>query len=560
MLETLDAIDWKSLTHAYGEASDVPKLIRALASEHAGKREGALEGLFSTIWHQGTVYPASAAAVPFLIALVGSDAQGDLAAILELLAHLATGSSYLDVHQHYEHFTDERTTADFAARVAEELRHVRAAKDAVVRGDAVYARRLAHPDPSVRIAAAYLLGLCPTDVSRAALRATAVDDEEPAVRAVAAFALGCVADDALAPEVRALLEDPSEHPAVRLYAGFGLARSAAALSEAAIDALAGLVDDAELFSQLDELHENAAGMSYGPLADCLLGLPPEVRPRLVPALGRALAQIRGRDALGLATALLGLAFGDTKLAEGAGPEALTGEQRAALEALALAPGAWRYANIESELREIGAPFTERAELARWLGVELTEDDEDDEGDEGDEGDDDAADDEDDEEGVDVEPPPLDAAELARLGRFAARLEEEGWREAKQWFAFFQQMGAAARVEPPAVARYFGERANFELGYWFYDRELSRAVGECVTSEHLRLVIAPKEGDEHVALRVRVDEGSLDAVLAALIRHQDRATPSDFTALAIELLAASSEVLLETGRAQRARLGRSGGSA
>ena len=557
MLETLDAIDWKSLTHAYGEASDVPKLIRALASEHASKREGALEGLFSTIWHQGTVYPASAAAVPFLIALAGSDAQGDLAAILELLAHLATGSSYLDAHQHFERFADERATTDFDARVAEELRHVRAAKDAVVRGDAVYARRLAHADPSVRIAAAYLLGLCPTDVSRAALRATAADDEEPAVRAVAAFALGGVADDALAPEVRALLEDPSEHPAVRLYAGFGLARGAAALGEAAIDALAGLVDDAELFSQLDELHDNAAGMSYGPLADCLLGLPPEVRPRLVPALGRALAQIRGRDALGLATALLGLAFGGKKLPEGAGPEALSGEQRAALEALVLAPGAWRYANIESELHELGAPFTERAELARWLGVELTEDDEDDADDADDE---DAPADDEDDEGADVEPPTLDAAALGRLARFAARLDEEGWREAKQWLAFFQQMGGAARVEPPAVARYFGERANLELGYWFYDRELSRAVGECVASEHLRLVLAPKEGDEHVALRVRVDEESLGAVLAALIRHQDRVAPSDFTALAIELLAASSEVLLETGRAQRARLGRSGGSA
>lgn len=558
MLETLDAIDWKSLTHAYGEASDVPKLIRALASEHASKREGALEGLFSTIWHQGTVYPASAAAVPFLIALAGSDAQGDLAAILELLAHLATGSSYLDAHQHFEHFADERASPDFAARVGEELRHVRAAKDAVVRGDAVYARRLGHPDPSVRIAAAYLLGLCATDVSRAGLRAAAVDDDEPAVRAVAAFALGSVADDALAPEVRALLEDPSEHPAVRLYAGFGLARGAAALGEAAIDALAGLVDDAELFSQLEELHDNAAGMSYGPLADCLLGLPPEVRPRLVPALGRALAQIRGRDALGLATALLRLAFGGQKLPEGAGPESLRGEQRAALEALALAPGAWRYSNIELDLHELGVPCAERAELARWLGVELTEDDEDDDEDEGE--DDAAPDDEGEDEGADVEPPALDAAALARLARFAARLDEEGWREAKQWLAFFQQMGGAARVEPPAVARYIGERANLELGYWFYDRELSRAVGECVASEHLRLVLAPKEGDEHVALRVRVDEESLDAVLAAVIRRQDRVTPSDFTALAIELLAASSEVLLETGRAQRARLGRSGGSA
>lgn len=557
MLETLDAIDWKALTHAYGEASDVPKLLRALASDHAGKREGALDALFSTIWHQGTVYPASVAAVPFLIGLVGAEAQGDLPAILELLAHLATGSSYLDAHQHLDVFAEERAAPDFADRVAEELTHVRAAKDAVVRGAPVYARRLTHADPSVRIAAAYLLGLCASDESRAALRVTVEEDDEPAVRAVAAFALGCVADDALAPEVRERLEDLSEHPAVRIYAGFGLARSAAALGEVALAALAELIDDAELFSQLDELHENAAGMSYGPLADCLLGLPPEARRRLVPALGRSLAGIRGRDALGLATALLGLAFGEEKLPEGAGPEALSSEQRDALESVVRSPGAWRYANVQVALGDVGVAASSRAELAAWLGVELTAEDEDEE-DEDDGGGEDGEDDED--AGVDIEAPAPDADALARIGRFVARLDAEQWREARQWFAFYEQMRGSAHVEPPALARYFGEHANFEVGYWLHDRELSRAIGECVNLEHLRVVIGPKEGDENVALRVRVDEECLDAVVEALVRHQDRATPTDFTALAIDLLGASSEVLLETGRAQRARLGRSGGSA
>ncbi len=32
MLETLDAIPWSTLHHAYGEASDVPGLMRDLAS------------------------------------------------------------------------------------------------------------------------------------------------------------------------------------------------------------------------------------------------------------------------------------------------------------------------------------------------------------------------------------------------------------------------------------------------------------------------------------------------------------------------------------------------
>lgn len=560
VLENLDAIDWKTLTHAYGEASDVPKLIRALASDHAGKREGALDALFSTIWHQGTVYPASAHAVPFLIELVGAESQEDLPAILELLAHLATGSSYLDAHQHLDHFADERESPDFTSRVEEELTHVRAAKEAVVRGVGVYARRLRHREPAVRIAAAYLLGLCPGERARSALRAAVEDDAEPAVRAVAAFALGCVADDAMVPDVRALLADPSEHPAVRLYAGFGLARGAAALSDDDLEAFAELVDDAELFSQVDELHDNAAGMSYGALADCLLGLPPAARERMVPALGRALESIRGRDALGLATALIGLAFADSTLPEGAGAEALTPVQRAALESLVRAPAAWRFANIGMALRDVGLGESDRAALAAWLGIEAPEIDEDEEEDE--DGEDGEADGEEDgeDEGADVEAPEPDDATLARIARFVERLDDEGWGEVKQWFGFYQQMRNVARVEPPAIARYHGDRANLEVGYWLHDRELSRALGECVPLEHVRLAIGREGSEEHVALRIRVDDESLDPVLGAIVRHQDRALPNDFTALALDLIAASSEVLLETGPRQRARLGRAGGNA
>lgn len=560
VLENLDTIDWKSLTHAYGEASDVPKLIRALASDHAGKREGALDALFSTIWHQGTVYPASASAVPFLIELVGVESQEDLPAILELLAHLATGSSYLDAHQHLDVYAEERSAPDFAERVAEELTFVRAAKEAVVRGVGVYARRLRHREPAVRIAAAYLLGLCPDERSRSALRAAVEDDVEPAVRAVAAFALGCVADDAMVPDVRELLVDASEHPAVRLYAGFGLARGAASLSDEDLEVFAALVDDAELFAQVDELHDNAAGMSYGALADCLLGLPPAARARMVPALGRALEGIRGRDALGLATALIGLAFADTRLPEGSGAEALTPVQRSALESLVRAPAAWRYANISTALRDVGLAEDERATLAAWLGLEVPEADEDDEDEAGEDDEGEADADGDDEDGVDVEAPEPDDAAMARIARFVERLDGEQWREARQWFAFFQQMRNVARVEPPAVARYFGERANLEAGYWLHDRELSRALGEVVPLEHIRLAIGQKDVEEQVALRIRVDDDNLEDVLTALVRHQDRAVPQDFTALALDLINASSEVLLETGPRQRARLGRAGGSA
>lgn len=68
MLEGLNDINWQRLTHAYGPASDVPELIRNLTSPAPDIREQAQKGLRSTIWHQGTVYEATAYALPFLIA------------------------------------------------------------------------------------------------------------------------------------------------------------------------------------------------------------------------------------------------------------------------------------------------------------------------------------------------------------------------------------------------------------------------------------------------------------------------------------------------------------
>jgi hypothetical protein len=70
MLESLDAIDWSSLTHAHGLATNVPDLLRSLLSENAERWMQACAELHETIWHQGTVFPASAAVIPFLFELL----------------------------------------------------------------------------------------------------------------------------------------------------------------------------------------------------------------------------------------------------------------------------------------------------------------------------------------------------------------------------------------------------------------------------------------------------------------------------------------------------------
>jgi hypothetical protein len=66
-LSGLDTIDWPSLTHAYGPARTTANELRALTSEDAAERSRAFDSLTSSICHQGSVYPATAAAVPFLV-------------------------------------------------------------------------------------------------------------------------------------------------------------------------------------------------------------------------------------------------------------------------------------------------------------------------------------------------------------------------------------------------------------------------------------------------------------------------------------------------------------
>lgn len=120
MLEGLDAIQWGELSHAYGEADDVPELIRALASDSAKARHDALYALYGNIWHQGTVYEATAYAVPFLGELLASPEVMEKHRILFLLSALARGNSYLDVHQHIEwaYSEDERESLTFQEQIA----------------------------------------------------------------------------------------------------------------------------------------------------------------------------------------------------------------------------------------------------------------------------------------------------------------------------------------------------------------------------------------------------------------------------------------------------------
>ncbi len=162
-LENLDSVDWAGLKHAYGSAADVPALIHALASSDKAEREAAYEELHGNIWHQGTVYEASSYAVPFLLEMLAEDQTEDKPSLLLLLASLATGTSYHEVHGPMSLFDGKRDTPDFKKKLATEKDWVRSTLQAVRQGIPLFVAHLPHINHEVRSSAAHLLGQCKDD-------------------------------------------------------------------------------------------------------------------------------------------------------------------------------------------------------------------------------------------------------------------------------------------------------------------------------------------------------------------------------------------------------------
>ncbi|HEX7704336.1 MAG TPA: hypothetical protein VF403_26525, partial [Kofleriaceae bacterium] len=91
MLEGLGAIDWTSSKTAYGPATRVPHMIRALDAPNVDTRTEAFEEAYGNIFHQGTRYASTALAVPFVIELAAQPTPKDLPELLSLISHLVSG-------------------------------------------------------------------------------------------------------------------------------------------------------------------------------------------------------------------------------------------------------------------------------------------------------------------------------------------------------------------------------------------------------------------------------------------------------------------------------------
>ena len=157
MLEELASINWNDLSHAYGSAEDVPHLLRDLTSPDEQLRGRALGTLYTNIYHQGTVYQASAYAVPFLLELLREETVPERGELLILLAHLAQGNTY---HRQHWHFYSEERKQDpvLLAQLEEGIFWVEQTYEAVSAGLPLYCSLLEDPAPQLCMAVLRVLG------------------------------------------------------------------------------------------------------------------------------------------------------------------------------------------------------------------------------------------------------------------------------------------------------------------------------------------------------------------------------------------------------------------
>ncbi|MER5768524.1 PBS lyase [Streptomyces sp. NPDC001985] len=193
MFGGIDEVDWAALEHAYGPADDVPELLRGLASADPAEREAALDGMYGAVHHQGDVYDATLACIPFLLELVADPAVQDRGGIVELLTSIGgidlDGDDELDPEdEEFEYAANYAMAASAVTAGADVFLALIDADDRGVRLTAPLALAALHGEPEL------VLGL---------LRERLRIERDPEVRFACVEAAGRIAlrHDTLASEV-----------------------------------------------------------------------------------------------------------------------------------------------------------------------------------------------------------------------------------------------------------------------------------------------------------------------------------------------------------------------
>lgn len=371
MLDGIDEEKFARASHAYGNAKDVPDLLRGLLGKTEKQRGAALFGLSSAICHQGTLYTATSLAVPYLLELASSPKVKGRAGILRLLADIVT----LDDHERF--LIDgypEDVPKELPASFAKAIRAVRKGSEGV-------AALLADKDPEVRSAAAFLLAWLPK--TNAPAVATALQKEkDDAVRISMVLALGFLdpgaridgsprgkaggkGTNALASTAAALATSTAKRGEIddetraRIVAAAakkkltvdGLSFVGGDLASFAVRVLAALPDSAEALIPAIEVGGRSSGFAANVVVRRLFE-PSKKKP----APRRWQVERRDKEEARI-LAELPVKLGD-----------LDAKQRRALDALAQSHGGFDH-DLEAALGERGLPPTKEL-MTRWLAGDL----------------------------------------------------------------------------------------------------------------------------------------------------------------------------------------------
>lgn len=362
MTASINTIDWPSLTHAYGPAADVPGQLRALLSPHKGTWDAALGKLYGNIWHQHTVYEASAPAAACLIDIAARPEVRCRPEILQLLRLIAEGTSYHDVHGDSILFGAESKTPAWREKVERELGWVRAARAAVRDGVPTFIALLADADAETRAAAAYTLGTFAAEddgVARALLDRLAAEDD-PAAAASLTLAIGAAGESAERVAALSRLHTDSPDPLARTAAAMGLAamlrgRTPEAATLTLADALAAV--EGTLASRYNALPWCSNGLDADASGYLSLAKPlgPAATQRLLSYVREARNPLAGEQLLHVLYAVL---FADRGPKPSDPFDTLSPLQRDALRAFGDNDALWLFnANVGHALHALGLPST-----------------------------------------------------------------------------------------------------------------------------------------------------------------------------------------------------------
>ena len=168
-LDALDDVPWSSLNHAYGTAGDVPDQIRTLLHPNPAVRQEALFTFTSNICHQGSLYPATVASIPFFVELLRYEGVEDREGILQLLGNLAwvdlEGQEDFDLRSLVKMANPfRRITQSDESDPEDEIEEGTVWRECyaeVAAGYPIYFELLEHSDARIAIAASFLIAFLP---------------------------------------------------------------------------------------------------------------------------------------------------------------------------------------------------------------------------------------------------------------------------------------------------------------------------------------------------------------------------------------------------------------